>query len=80
MRKTLLVAGAAVAAVLVAGAAAVALFFDANQFRPQLERAIGGALGRKVTIGHLRLAPLSGGIAVDDLSIADDPAFSDAPL
>ena len=56
------------------------LFFDANQFRPQLEQTMGEALGRKVTIGSIKAALLSGGVAVEDLSIADDPAFSAAPF
>ena len=56
------------------------LFLDANQFRPQLEGAIGGALGRKVSIGNVKVALFSGGMAIEDLSIADDPAFSTAPF
>ena len=56
------------------------LFLDANQFRPQLESAMGGALGRKVSIGNIKIALFSGGMAIDDLSIADDPAFSTAPF
>ena len=56
------------------------LFLDANQFRPQLESAMSGALGRKVTIGNIKIALLSGGMAIDELTIADDPAFSTAPF
>jgi AsmA protein len=51
-----------------------------NQFRPTLEGDLASALGRRVTIGHLRVAFLSGGISVDDISIADDPAFSSTPF
>ena len=49
-------------------------------FRPTLEGVLASALGRKVTIGHLRVALLSGGISVDDISIADDPPFCSAPF
>ena len=80
MKKTLLVAGLTIAGVLVVGGLSFWLFLDANQFRPQLESALGGALGRKVTIGNIKVALLSGGMAIDDLSIADDPAFSNAPF
>ena len=80
MTKKVLVAGAAIAGLLVLTVLGLFLFLDANQFRPQLEQAMGGALGRKVAIGNIKLALFSGGIAVDDFSLADDPAFSDAPF
>ena len=80
MKKTLLIAISAVAGVVVLAGLGLWLFLDANQFRPQLEAAMGGALGRKVSIGHIKVALLSGGMAIDDLSIADDPAFSTAPF
>ena len=69
-----------IAGVLVVGVLGLWLFLDANQFRPQLESAMGGALGRKVSIGNIKIAWLSGGMAIEDLSIADDPAFSTAPF
>jgi len=80
MKKTLLIAGAVVIGLPLVLVLAIALFFDANQFKPQLEAAIGDALGRKVSIGNIRTALLSGGIALEDLAIADDPAFSGAPF
>ena len=80
MKKKLLIAGSAIAGVLVAVVLGLWLFLDANQFRPQLESAMGGALGRKVSIGNIKIALLSGGMAIEDLSIADDPAFSTAPF
>ena len=80
MTKKVLVAGAVIAGLLVLTVLGLFLFLDANQFRPQLEQAMGGALGRKVAIGNIKLALFSGGIAVDDFSLADDPAFSDAPF
>src|SRR5712671_2156484 len=80
MKKKLLIAGSAVAGLVVLAVLGLWLFLDANQFRPQLEQAMGAALGRKVSIGHLKMALLSGGMTIEDLSIADDPAFSDAPF
>jgi len=63
-------------------AAVIALPFliDANQFRPKVETEITGALGRVVKVGNLKLSLLSGGVAADDISIADDPAFSQSPF
>src|SRR5438552_2922626 len=80
MKKTLLIAVAAVVGLVVLAGLGLWLFLDANQFRPQLEAAMGGAHGRKVSIGHVKVALLSGGMAIEDLSIADDPAFSMAPF
>jgi AsmA protein len=64
-------------AVFVAGAA---YFFDANQFRPLLEAELTKALAREVKVGDLKLAILSGSVAANDLSIAEDPAFGTAPF
>ena len=49
---------------------------DANTFRPKLESEMTDLLGRQVKVGNLSLALWSGGIAADNISIADDPAFS----
>jgi len=80
MKKNLRIAGIALVGLIVVAVLGVWLFFDANQFRPKVEAAMGDALGRKVSVGNLRVALLSGGIAVQDLSIADDPAFSADPF
>ena len=80
MKTKLLIAGSAIAGLLVVVVLGLWLFLDANQFRPQLESAMGGALGRKVSIGNITIALLSGGMAIEGLSIADDPAFSTAPF
>jgi AsmA protein len=78
--KKLLIALAAVVGLFVVAVAGVWLFVDADQFRPRLEVMMADALGRRVTIGRLRIALLSGGIAAEDLMIADDPAFSRQPF
>jgi AsmA protein len=59
---------------------ALPFLVDANSFRPKLESELTNALGRDVKIGDLKFSLLTGGVAADDLSIADDPAFSNAPF
>lgn len=59
---------------------ALPLFVDANTFRPKLESELTGALGRQVTVENISLSLLSGGVTADDISIADDPAFSKDPF
>jgi AsmA protein len=78
--KKLLIALAAVAGLFVVAVAGVWLFVDADQFRPKLEVMMSEALGRRVTIGRLKIALFSGGMAVEDLMIADDAAFSRQPF
>src|SRR6266852_4023195 len=78
--KKVLIAGASLLGLLVVLAIGLWLFFDADRFRPILEEKLSAALGRKVTAGKIRLAVLSGGMSVEDLAIADDPAFSAQPF
>jgi AsmA protein len=58
----------------------VPLFIHANTFRPTLESQLSDALGRKVTLGDLSFSVLSGSLVADNISIADDPAFSSKPF
>ena len=51
-----------------------------NQFRPTIEQKASAALGRKVEVGNLSLSLFSGALGADNLSIADDPKFSNAPF
>ena len=53
---------------------------DVNSFRPRLESELSTALGREVKVGNLALSILSGSVTAENLSIADDPAFSKAPF
>jgi len=69
-----------VIAVLVVVAIAIPFFIDVNRFRPEIEQQISSTLGRQVKIGNLKLSILSGSVSADDLSIADDPAFSKKPF
>jgi AsmA protein len=53
---------------------------DANRFRPEIESSLNSALNRKVDIGNIRLSILSGGVAVENVSISDDPSFNTGPF
>jgi AsmA protein len=53
---------------------------DVNHFKPEIQTQVSDALGRKVEIGNIELAIFSGGVAIDNLVIADDPAFSPSPF
>ena len=66
--------------VLVIIAIAIPFFIDANTFRPKLESELTGALGRQVKVGNITLSLLSGAVTADNISIADDPAFSKNPF
>ena len=79
MKRLLRIAGIAIAAVLLVGIA-LSFLIDANRFRPMLESKLSAALGREVKVGNLKVTLLSGGVTADDLSIADDPAFSRTPF
>ncbi|HXZ78285.1 MAG TPA: AsmA family protein [Terriglobales bacterium] len=79
MRK-ILIAVAVVVGLLVIALIAVAVLVDANTFRPQIEAKLQQALGRKVTIGNIKFSPLSGALRADNITIADDPAFSNSPF
>ena len=52
------------------------LFINVNSFRPKIESEATNALGRQVKLGDLSLSIFSGSVGVEDISIADDPAFS----
>ena len=80
MAKKLLIIGASILGMLIVAVLGLAFFLDVNQFRPTLEDTMSKALGRRVTIANITVAPLSGGIAIEGLAIADDPAFSRDPF
>ena len=65
---------------LVVALVAIPFLISPNQFRPTIEEKLSAALGRPVTVGNMSLSLFSGALAADDLSIADDPAFSKSPF
>ena len=58
----------------------IPFFINADTFRPKIEEELTGALGRKVTMGHISLSLFTGSLVAENISIADDPAFSSAPF
>src|SRR5690242_3352985 len=78
-RKVIYIAGAVVVVLLVV-AILLPLVIDANRFRPEIESSLNSALNRKVNIGNIRLAILSGGVTVENIAISDDPAFNTGPF
>ena len=71
---------AIVIAILIVVAIALPFLIDVNMFRPRIESELTNALGRKVTVGNLKLALWSGSLSADNIAIADDPAFSSQPF
>jgi AsmA protein len=79
MKKLLKIVGIVVVVLFLIGIG-LRLFFDVNQFKPTIETEASSALGRKVEIGNITLAILRGGVSVENVSVADDPAFSRTPF
>jgi AsmA protein len=79
MKKVLIIIGIVIV-VLILLVVALPFVVDANHFKPTLETDLTTALGRKVQIGNIGLSILSGGVTVDSVVIADDPAFSNTPF
>src|SRR5262245_25685589 len=79
MKRALKIIGIVIA-ILVVALVALPFLIDVNSFRPKLESELSGALGRQVSVGNLSLSIFAGSIAAQDISIADDPAFSSKPF
>jgi AsmA protein len=58
----------------------IPVFVNANRFRGTLEPQLSSALGRKVTLGNLSFSIISGSLAADNVSIAENPAFGSKPF
>lgn len=78
-RKGLVITAVVVGVVLVL-LAVVPYLVDADNYRPSLEAALRASLGRQVEIGHLRFSLLSRSLTAENISIADDAAFSRSPF
>jgi len=59
---------------------ALQLLIDPDRFRPSIESELARSLGREIKIGHLKLSILAGKVMADDLSVGDDPSFSQTPF
>jgi AsmA protein len=71
---------AIVVGVVVVAIASIPLFVNVNTFKPLIEQQLTTALGRQAKVGNLSLSFFSGSVTADDLSIADDPQFSNQPF
>lgn len=79
MKRALKIFGIVVVVILLI-VIALPFLINVNSFRPKLESELTSALGRQVKVGNLSLSILSGSVSAEDLSIADDPAFSKDPF
>lgn len=79
MARALKIVGIVIAVILVI-LIALPFLINVNSFRPRLESELTTALGRQVKVGNLSLSILGGSVSAQDLSIADDPAFSRDPF
>jgi AsmA protein len=59
---------------------AIPFLLNADNYRPRIQTALSDATGRQVTLGHLSFSLFTGSLTADQLSIADDPAFSQQPF
>ncbi|MEP6643216.1 MAG: AsmA family protein [Acidobacteriaceae bacterium] len=75
MNRPLKIVGIVVALIILV-VIALPFVINVNDYRPRIESELSTALGRPVHVGNLHLSVFSGSVSADDLSIADDPAFS----
>jgi AsmA protein len=80
MRKRWVRIAGIVLGVLLVLLIALPFLININSFRPKIESEATSALGRQVKVGDLSLSILSGTLGVQDISIADDPAFGKSPF
>jgi AsmA protein len=59
---------------------AIPFLLNADNYRPRVQAMLSDATGRQVTLGHLSFSLFTGSLVADQLSIADDPAFSPQPF
>ena len=75
MRKLKIILAVVVALVVVA-IGAIWLFLDVNRYRPEIQAKLEEQLHRKVTLGKMSLGLLPVRFTVQDVVIAEDPAFN----
>jgi uncharacterized protein involved in outer membrane biogenesis len=75
MRKIKIVAGVAIALIVVV-LAALWLLLDVNRYRPQIQTKVEEQLQRKVTLGNMKLGFFPVRFTVQDVTIAEDPSFT----
>ncbi len=80
MQKHWVRIAAAVAALVIFAVLLVPFFVNADTFRPTLQTQLSRAIGRQITLGHLSFSLIKGSLLAENITIADDPAFSTAPF
>jgi AsmA protein len=80
MKKPWVKAIGAAAAFVVIALVVIPVLVNADTFRPAIQDELSSALGRKITLGHISLSLLAGSLVAQNISIADDPAFSATPF
>ena len=76
MHRNIIVAVVVIVVVLIV----LPQLINVDSFRPKIESELTKALGRKVSVGDLSLSILRGSVSAEEISIADDPAFSKNPF
>src|SRR5438105_1060481 len=79
-RKIIYVFGGLILLLVLVVVVLLPFMIDGNTFKPQIESAAEKALGRKLTLGNIRLSIFSGGVSVDNITIAEDPQFGAGPF
>jgi AsmA protein len=79
MKKLWIILGSVVALIIIV-VIALPFLVDAEKFRPMVESKAKEALGRSITIKKMDVSLLKGGVVLDGVSVADDPAFSNQPF
>jgi AsmA protein len=69
-----------IAGLIVLAIVALPFLISADRFRPAIQNQLTALLGRPVAIGHLDFSVLGGDLSAENISIGDDPAFSNSPF
>ncbi len=80
MQKRWIKVAVAAVGLFVAVLLIIPLLVDADTFRPRLEQQLSTSLGRNIVLGHLSFSLLSGSLVAQNISISDDPVFSNSPF
>jgi AsmA protein len=75
LRIILIVVGVLIVVIVIAP-----FLIPVNQFRPTIEEKASAAMGREVHLGNLSLSLIGGSLSAENLSIGDDPKFSQSPF
>lgn len=78
-KKTIAIAAIVVGVILLV-LIVTPFFINADQFRPEIAATLSQKLGRTVQLGHVSVSLFSGSLSADQISIADDPAYSSEPF